>query len=250
MQKTLLYCHTQSIPFHIVGKGSNSLFDDAGFDGLIIHNKIHFCEIEDGLVSVGAGYSFSLLGSQTARKGLTGLEFASGIPASVGGAIFMNAGASGREVKDSLLRVEFVTEKADIEVFETKAILFRYRWSLFQERKGAIVSAQFQLEKGADSRKNQLKIIEHRNKTQPLKEMSCGCVFRNPEGQSAGALIEQCGLKGRSVRGAHVSNVHANFIVNKGGATASDVLQLAEEIKKCVKERTGIELELELRMIK
>lgn len=249
MQEVLRFCYQESLPFHIVGKGSNSLFDDAGFDGLVILNKISFCTIEDCRVSVGAGFSFSLLGSKTARKGLSGLEFASGIPATVGGAIFMNAGANGFEVKDCLQKVSFVDARGALNVYTRDELDFSYRWSCFHEKKGAIVAAEFLLTPRKEAREEQLRIIEYRTKTQPYSELSCGCVFKNPEGDSAGRLIEACGLKGAKVGGAEVSSLHGNFIINTAAATASDVLKLAEHVKTCVKQQTGVDLELELRKI-
>lgn len=249
LQETLLYCHENDLSFHLLGKGSNSLFDDRGFDGLVIQNKIQFCEIEGNLVRVGAGFSFSHLGVKTARQGLSGLEFASGIPASVGGAIFMNAGANGFETGDTLKEVTFVHSSGKVETFQRDALTFSYRSSSFQNMRGAIASAEFILEPKDEARKKQLEIVDYRKKTQPLTEMTCGCVFRNPEGESAGALIEKCGLKNMQVGDAKVSPVHANFIVNQKTARAEDVLNLAKYVCKSVKEQLGIELEMELRTI-
>ncbi len=249
MREVLAYCNAKALPFHIVGKGSNSLFADRGFQGLAILNKISFLEIQDTLVTVGAGYNFSHLGVKTARKGLSGLEFASGIPATVGGAIFMNAGANGAETATSLTEVSFVDEKGELVIFDRSQLNFSYRYSSFHEKKGAIVGAKFTLSPLPSAREKQLAIIDYRMKSQPYKEKSCGCVFRNPPGYSAGALIEKCGLKGMRIGDAEVSEMHANFIVNKGSATAEDVINLASEIKKCIKEKTGVELEMELRTI-
>jgi UDP-N-acetylmuramate dehydrogenase len=249
LQDTLFYCHQNKLPFHILGKGSNSLFDDEGFDGLVILNKIQFCEIKNTEVHVGAGYSFSLLGIKTAKKKLTGLEFASGIPASVGGAIFMNAGANAAEVCDVLTEVTFIDEKGKQKVFARQELDFSYRFSCFQKMSGAIASARFHLTPLENARENQLEIIAYRTKTQPYGELSCGCIFRNPEGESAGALIERCGLKGKQMGGAQISSLHANFIINAKKASAKDVLALAKYVKKNVKEQTGIELEMELRTI-
>ncbi len=245
----LKYCHAQKLPFFVIGKGSNCLFDDRGFDGLVILNKIAFCQFEWPTVNVGAGYAFSLLGTQTARKGWAGLEFASGIPGSVGGAIYMNAGASGVETCESLLEVTFVNEHGEFESLKRDQIAFSYRFSTFQERKGVIASAKFLLHPSEEARKKQLGIIDYRTRTQPYSDKSAGCVFRNPESHSAGALIQQCGLKGKRIGSAEVSTMHANFIVNKGGATSKDILGLAEEVKKTVKEKTGIELEMEIRYV-
>ncbi|MES2121497.1 MAG: UDP-N-acetylmuramate dehydrogenase [Chlamydiota bacterium] len=249
MQSLIRYCTAQKLPFIVIGKGSNCLFDDRGFDGLVILNKISFCVWEGSVVHVGAGYSFSLLGVQTARLGFSGLEFASGIPGSVGGAVFMNAGASGAETANCLAEVSFVDADGYLEMLPRDQISFSYRTSCFQKKKGAIVSAKFQLQPCGEARSKQLGIVDYRTRTQPYSDKSAGCVFRNPPGQSAGALIEQCGLKGVKVGGAEVSILHANFIVNKGGATSQDILALSEIIAKRVKETTGVDLEMEIRPI-
>ncbi len=246
LQEVLQYCHQHKLPFHILGKGSNSLFHDEGFDGLVILNKIQFCEMTGAEIYVGAGYSFSLLGIKTARKGLSGLEFASGIPASVGGAIFMNAGAGGPETCDVLHEVTFIDEKGDKTIFVREDLDFSYRYSSFHKMRGAIAAARFVLTPSATARQKQLEIVAYRTKTQPYNEHSCGCIFRNPEGKSAGALIEKCGLKNAQIGGAKVSSLHANFIINTALASSKDVLDLAKYVKKSVKEQTGIELEMEL----
>jgi UDP-N-acetylmuramate dehydrogenase len=249
LQAVMRYCHAQKLPFFILGKGSNSLFDDLGFDGLVILNKIAFCHFDWPVVHVGAGYSFSLLGTQTARKGWAGLEFACGIPGSVGGAVYMNAGASGTETSWSLCEVTFVTEEGGVEVLKRDQIEFSYRFSSFQRRKGAIGSAKFLLNPSESARKKQLSIIAYRTRTQPYNEKSAGCIFRNPEAHSAGALIQLSGLKGKRIGGAEVSLKHANFIVNTADATTKDILELAAFIKSAVKEKTGVELEMEIRCI-
>jgi len=249
MQEVVCYCHRESLPFFVVGKGSNVLFDDRGFNGLVIHNKINFCEFRDSEVYVGAGYSFALLGIQTARKGWAGLEFASGIPASVGGAIYMNAGANGLETSNTLKEVTFVNEMGDLHIVDREHMHFDYRTSCFQNQKGVIVAGLFQFTTSTQVREKQLQLMKHRFKTQPLKEKSAGCVFRNPSSIGAGALIQQCGLKGFSIGGAKVSDLHANFVVNKGNATALQVLELIAKIKHQVKEITGIELQMEIRNI-
>jgi UDP-N-acetylmuramate dehydrogenase len=234
-------------PKLILGKGSNCLFPDEGFDGLAILNKIDFCHWNENEVTVGSGHSFSLLGVQTARKGLSGLEFASGIPATVGGAVWMNAGANGRETCDSLKSVLFF-DGARREYLRSE-LSFSYRTSPFQQMKGTILSATFALQSFPEARKSQLQIVEYRMKTQPLKEKSAGCIFRNPPGHSAGALIDKCGLKGVAVGGAKVSEIHANFIVNHASASASDVKELIRLVQEKVFEQTGVHLEPEVRMI-
>jgi UDP-N-acetylmuramate dehydrogenase len=235
------------LPKMVIGKGSNSLFEDRGFDGLVILNKIDFCHWGALEVSVGSGYSFSLLGIQSARKNLSGLEFASGIPASVGGAVFMNAGANGKETADHLQSVLFFNGSTSVELLR-KELKFGYRTSPFQQMDGVILSATFALSAKMDARKDQLKIVEHRIHTQPLNEKSIGCIFRNPPHTSAGRLIEQCGLKGTRVGGAKVSEKHANFIVNAGGASSEEIKKLIRLVQETVFQQTGTLLEPEIRI--
>lgn len=245
----LAYSYREKIPFHVLGNGSNSLFDDRGFDGLIIHVKISHLFINEMQAVAGGGYNFALLGVKTARKGLSGLEFASGIPASVGGAVFMNAGAGGSEVFDVLSSVQFVDERGKLHHLKKNELSYSYRRSSFHEVSGVIAEATFQLSLDKSARERQLSIVNYRTKTQPYGELCCGCVFQNPSGTSAGYLIEKCGLKEAKVGGAMVSSLHANFILNYRQAKAKDVLSLAAYVKRCVKEQTGIELEMELRSI-
>ncbi|GAB5411951.1 MAG: UDP-N-acetylmuramate dehydrogenase [Chlamydiales bacterium] len=238
------------LPIFFLGNGSNILFDDRGFDGLVILNRIQFFEQSGGRFSVGAGFNFSLLGSKVSRLGFGGMEFASGIPGSVGGAIFMNAGANGFETTDFLQKVHFVDRKGVLHEFEKSELAFSYRTSPFHKMEGAIVSAVFQLEECNQARKRRQDIVRYRQETQPYGEKSAGCIFRNPEGGSAGALIEQAGLKGLQVGGARVSEKHANFIVNpEGKANAKDVLRLMDLVKIAVRNQLGKELECEVRYI-
>lgn len=250
MREAMIFSRNENFPFFILGKGSNCLFDDRGFNGLVINNKIDFMENpEPGLFKAGAGYSFSLLGVQTARQHWSGLEFASGIPCSVGGAVFMNAGANGSETCQHLISVEFVDQNGDLQHFKKENLHFGYRTSSFQQMKGAIVSATFKLDKKDTARDKQLEIVAYRTKTQPYGEKSAGCVFRNPPSQPAGALIDRAGLKGQSLGGASISHKHANFIVNQAEASAKDVAALIALTKNQVKSETGIDLEVEIRII-
>jgi UDP-N-acetylmuramate dehydrogenase len=251
MEEALAFTREQKLRFMILGKGSNCLFDDRGFNGVVIQNKIDFInEIQPGVFHVGAGYSFSLLGVQTARKGWSGLEFASGIPCSVGGAVFMNAGANGMETSETLSTVDFITGAGERRCFKKEELKYAYRHSSFQEMDGAIVGATFVLHPSDAAREKQLSIIAYRSKTQPYRSKSAGCIFRNPAGEHAGALIEKCGLKGQSIGGAEVSDLHANFLVNKEGATSSEMVKLIEKVRQEVKSKTGIELESEVRLVK
>ena len=249
-ERVIQFCHEKQLPYFVLGKGSNCLFSDQGFEGLVILNKIDFChQEEDSVFYVGAGYSFSLLGIQTARKGFSGLEFAAGIPATVGGAIYMNAGAQGCETQTPLISVEFINEQGTCIELKKEELEFRYRFSSFQNRKGIIVGARFLLSHSDEAKSRQRQLLDYRIQTQPYHEKSAGCVFRNPVGASAGALIDQSGLKGMRIGDAKVSEMHANFLVNASTASSIDMRALIEHVRHTVKERTGFDLEHEIRFI-
>ncbi len=250
MRSALAESKRLSLPFFIIGKGSNSLFDDEGLNALVILNKMD--QIEQpipGTYRVGAGYNFSRLGSLTAREGWKGLEFAAGIPASVGGAVWMNAGANKQETKDTLQEVVFMNENGEIATYKKEEMSFSYRHSPFQSMKGVILEATFILEPCTEAREKQIEIIDYRKGTQPYGDKSAGCIFRNPTGNHAGKLIEEAGLKGFSIGGAQVSTQHANFIVNSENAKAKDVLKLIETVQRKIKEKFNIELQPEVRYI-
>ncbi len=249
MQQMLAFTHRHAIPTFILGKGSNSLFDDRGFDGLVILNRIDYLNHQEGKFCAGSGYSFPRLGSAAAKQGWRGLEFASGIPATVGGAIYMNAGANGHDTSQFLTEVSYLNEQGELLRFKKEELFFSYRESPFQKWKGAIVEGVFQLERSSEAKKTQKELLEYRLKTQPYGEKSAGCAFRNPEGIAAGKLIDLCGLKGCEIGGAAVSALHANFIVNRGGARAQDVLELMRVIKERVYREQNIRLEEEIRYI-
>lgn len=247
MRSALLFARERKVPFLVIGKGSNCLFHDEGYRGIVILNKIDFFEdLGGGVFQVGAGTSFSLLGVKTARLHFSGLEFASGIPATVGGAVYMNAGASGKETKDTLVSVDFMDPEGNVSRYAVSDLEFSYRKSSFQKMRGAIISATFKLSPSDEARDKQISIVQYRTKTQPYGEKSCGCAFRNPTGNFAGALIEKCGLKGFKVGGAEVSTLHANFIINKSDAKAADIRSLIELIRDRVKEQEKIDLEVEV----
>lgn len=249
MSTMLKFAYQHQLPVHILGKGSNTLFDDRGFNGLCILNKISFLEQKGGCFFVGSGYGFARLGGISARGGWSGLEFASGIPATVGGAIFMNAGANGKETADTLVEVGYVTEKGEHIQLRKEELEFGYRTSSFHKRRGAIVEARFQLAPASEAKARQKEILDYRLRTQPYGDPSAGCAFRNPKADAAGRLIESIGLKGMQIGGAAVSEIHANFIVNRGGATASDVKALVACVKERVWKDRGILLEEEIRYI-
>ncbi|XP_072985788.1 uncharacterized protein [Typha latifolia] len=248
------YCQTRCIPLLIVGKGSNCLFDDHGFDGFVVLNRLdQFEVIEPGVYRVGSGYPFNRLGFRCSIEGFSGLEFAGGIPGTVGGAVFMNAGANGQETGNVIDAVEVVTKEGELRELKRNDIAFGYRWSSFQEMKdlAAIVAVTFRLMPEEKARERQRALLERRRKTQPIGERSAGSVFRNPpdSGISAGGLIELAGLKGFGIGGAKVSTVHANFFINFNGSTSTDMLALINHVKEEVDELFGIELKEEIRYV-
>lgn len=250
MQERVAYACLHSLPLLVIGKGSNSLFDDRGFNGLVILNRLDSLEKrEEGRFCAGAGYSFARLGGVTARAGWSGLEFAAGIPASVGGAIYMNAGANGQETSDVLEEVGYVLPSGELARFKRAELEFSYRASTFQKMQGVIVEGVFKLTLSNEAQHQQHQLLKYRLQTQPYSEKSAGCAFRNPPGVSAGRLIEELGLKGLACNGAAISTQHANFIVNKGNASAEDVQILMEKIQEKVYQERGIHLEQEIRFI-
>ena len=250
LQDALRFVSQEKCPFIVVGRGSNCLFSDEGFAGVVIHNRVaDFQDLGEGLLEVGGGYGFPQLGIKTAREGWSGLEFAAGIPGTVGGAAFMNAGSHKQQVSDTVTWVEYVDEEGDLVRLKKEDLSFGYRYSSLQNRRGVVAGIGFQLKKDEDSHRRQQEMVEYRKRTQPIQDRSAGCVFRNPPGNSAGSLIEQAGLKGKTFGGAEVSKVHANFIVNRDRATARDVIGLMNHIREVVAEKNGIWLESEIRII-
>ncbi len=249
LREVFQFIQKNDLPFYILGKGSNTVFDDLGFRGVVIYNKMDRLTIRGSEVYVEGGYSFSLLGSRLSQKGLSGLEFAAGSPGSVGGAIFMNAGAGGCETKDMLVSVDYMTFSGEIKRYPKETLTFSYRHSSFHEKEGMIVAATFLLNPDVLANERKRALVEYRVKTQPYKDPSVGCIFRNPSGGSAGALIDKCLLKGTRLGEAEVSTMHANFIVNRGKASQGDVLNLAKRVQNEVELQTGIKLQLEARFI-
>lgn len=234
----------------VIGKGSNTLFDSRGFNGLVLLNKLSFVDpIFNNQVRVGSGASLPLLGTRVCRQGYSGLEFASGIPATVGGAIFMNAGASKSDIASCLDSVRFIDMLGNVREYNVDDLMLGYRSSLFQNLPGFIADATFNLIKDEKAKDVQQQIVEYRYRTQPYNMPSCGCIFKNSSEISASKLIDDLGLKGHSIGGAQISILHANFIVNKGGATSKDVLALIEHVKAKVMQERGVLLNEELRVI-
>ena len=235
----------------VVGFGSNLVFIK-DYDGVVIKlDKLNELKIDGNLVTVGAGYNLMKLSIKTAKLGLSGLEFASGIPATVGGAIYMNAGAYKSDMSEIVKEIAVIDDNLELKKITNKELNFGYRTSLLKEKKYICVSAMLELQPG--DKDEILKLIkerkERRLKSQPLEFPSAGSVFRNPEGDYAGRLIEELGFKGKKVGDAMVSEKHANFIVNVGNASGEDVKKLIIEIQNKVKEVYGIKLIVEQEFI-
>ncbi|WP_019005185.1 UDP-N-acetylmuramate dehydrogenase [Cohnella laeviribosi] len=246
LSETLRLLHKHGVPWTPLGRGSNTLVSDKGVRGAVIKLGSGFDTIafDNNTVCAGAAYSFIKLSVMAGKQGLTGLEFAGGIPGSVGGAVYMNAGANGSDVSRIFKSADIVWEDGSSGTYGKEDMKFGYRHSILHERRGIVTGATFVLEHG--DRKEIAAVMatfkERRLRTQPLQEASAGSVFRNPPNDYSARLIEAAGLKGARVGGAEVSLLHANFIVNLGGATAEDVLTLMHRIQSTVEERFGIRL--------
>lgn len=250
LYEAILFAQERQIPFFVLGKGSNCLFDDRGYCGLVILNKISFLHIQENRVHVGAGFSMPILSRRLAENNLSGYEFGCGLPATVGGGVFMNAGANTQTASDCLTRVHYMHANGAIETFEKQDLAFSYRYSSFQNMKGAIISAEYSFINASDVSQNQKEILSYRLKTQPYDQKSAGCIFRNPLKEvSAGQLIDQCDLKGLSVNDAKISEKHANFLLNTNSASAKDFMELIDTVKARVLQQTGIQLETEVRYV-
>lgn len=247
------FCVKNSIPYFILGRGSNVLFPDEGYRGCVI-SVGELCDISvDGvIVTAGAGAALSAVCKTALNNSLSGLEFAYGIPGLVGGALVMNAGAYGGEIKDIVLSCRYADENGKIFELSREEMNLSYRHSVFSEKRLCILSAQFALTKGdpAQIKAKMSELMSKRREKQPLDMPSCGSTFKRPNGYFAAALIEECALKGFSIGGAQVSEKHSGFVVNKGGATAQDILELVEYIKKTVRKEKGVELECEMLVVK
>lgn len=252
--EALRFAGEKKLPFYLVGRGSNILVGDGGYDGVIIEigkglEKIEFRP--DGTVEAQAGISLARMASRLADKGLTGFEFASGIPGTLGGAITMNAGAYGGEIKDCIKSATVLTESGDMLVLDKEKLELGYRSSIVQKERYIVLSAVFSFEKGKTEQiKAQMKELNRkRREKQPLEYPSAGSTFKRPEGYFAGKLIEDAGLRGYRVGDAQVSEKHCGFVVNRGHATAAQIRQLMQDVQDTVKEKFQVDLEPEVRMI-
>lgn len=254
LKKVMTVINKHGVNWRAIGRGSNLLVSDKGIEGIVIKlgAGMDRLEIDGTTITVGGGHSLVSLATLISKKGLTGLEFASGIPGSVGGAVYMNAGAHGSDISKILTRAHILFNDGTMEWLSNEEMEFSYRTSVLQnKRPGIVVEAVFDLVTGdraaivAQMQKNK----DYRKETQPWNFPCAGSIFRNPLPNYAGRLIETAGLKGFSIGGAKISEMHGNFIVNAGNATAADVLALIQHIKDTIYKLYGVEMETEVEIV-
>ncbi len=257
--RTLELCREYGVRTYLLGNGSNTLFADEGFDGAVVclmglKTRMEAQPMPDGRTCLyaGAGMLLSAVCGEACERGLSGLEFAFGIPGTVGGAVYMNAGAYGGEMKDVLLDASFLDDELRLRTLTVDELELGYRTSVFERRNWCVLEARFALQPDdADAvRARMQEYMSRRRDKQPLDLPSAGSTFKRPAGCFAGQLIEQCGLRGFRVGGAAVSEKHCGFVVNLGGATCADVVRLTDEVRRIVQEKTGHVLEREIRVVR
>ena len=253
LMNTLGILKENNMPYFLLGAGSNLLISDKGVRGAVIKlgDGFDYAHAKNDYILAGAGVSLAKLSAEAKNAELTGLEFASGIPGTLGGAIYMNAGAYGGEMKDVISEVSYIDADGVVKTIAGDECDFGYRKSMFSGGGKIIISAKLTLNKGNKDEiiATMRELNARRKEKQPLEYPSAGSTFKRPEGHFAGALIEEAGLKGASVGGAQVSEKHAGFVINTGDATAKDVCDLIAHVQKVVKENSGVDLEPEVKII-
>lgn len=250
--KTIEICKNNNIPFYVVGNGSNLLVRDGGIRGVVIKlNEVNNVTVDGDIVEAESGAMLKAVSDSAIQASLTGFEFACGIPGTVGGAVFMNAGAYNGEVSNVIESAEVADCDGNIITLNKEQLELGYRSSIVMKKGFIVLSAKFRLQKGNDG--NIKKTVEDltfkRESKQPLEYPSAGSTFKRPDGYFAGKLIQDAGLKGYRIGGAAVSEKHSGFVINKDGATAKDILDLIQHIQEEVKKQFGVELHPEVRII-
>jgi len=252
LKAVLRACEKANTPWYVIGNGSNLLVSDKGYPGVIISTeKFDKLEINGKTVTAGAGVILSKAANMAYKSGLTGLEFAAGIPGSVGGACVMNAGAYGSEMKNVLKTVTVLTKDGEVATLPAEELELGYRTSVIPKAGYLVLEAEMALEEGNPEEIKALMddLAFRRKDKQPLEFPSAGSTYKRPEGYFAGKLIEDAGLKGFSVGGAQVSEKHAGFVINKGDASASDIYALCKAVEQKVMEQFGVSLEMEVKLL-
>ncbi|WP_410981060.1 UDP-N-acetylmuramate dehydrogenase [Bacillus cereus] len=254
IEKTLQLVKQYKTKWTVIGRGSNLLVSDQGIEGVVIRlgEGLDHLEVEKHKVRVGSGYPLIKLSTLLSRQGLAGLEFASGIPGSVGGAVYMNAGAHKSDISSVLSKALILFEDGTIAWLTNKELEFSYRSSVLQtKRPGIVLEAEFQLQAGKSEEivRSMQNKKDYRRETQPWNHPCAGSIFRNPIPHFAGDLVEKAGLRGYRIGGAQISEMHGNFIVNTGGASAQDVMSLIELIKHTIKDKFDVDMHTEVEII-
>lgn len=239
------------IPLFVLGNGTNILVKDEGFRGIVLQIKLENIKINGTRVVVESGVKNAILSQKLMEKSLTGFEFASGIPGTIGGAIKMNAGAYGSEMKNIVNKVTYLDYDGNVHIISNSQCKFEYRHSKFFNEKAIILEAELELEEGnKDAIKEKvLELAKQRKEKQPLEYPNAGSTFKRGDGFITAKIIDECGLKGYSIGGAEVSEKHAGFIINKNNANASEILELIQYVQKIVKGKTKKEIKLEIEII-
>jgi len=253
--ETIKICRENNIKFFVIGNGSNLLVPDEGYNGVIIKLKGEFStiQVEGEYLIVNSGAKLSEVYTVAYENSLTGFEFASGIPGTIGGAIYMNAGAYGAEMKDIVESVQVLDlDNFELRELKNEELEFSYRKSIIQRKNYIVTTIKLKLQKGNKEEINAVyeDLRERRNSKQPLNFGSAGSTFKRPEGHFASKLIEDAGLKGYHIKDAWVSEKHSGFVVNKGNASYKEVMELIEYVQKVVFEKFGVKLETEVRILK
>lgn len=253
IRQVVLLCKAEKVPFFVLGKGSNLLVSDEGMEGVVIqlYDQFADCQVLGNQLYANAGVMLSKLGRIAYENSLTGFEFASGIPGTLGGAVMMNAGAYGGEMKDIITSVALMDDEGNICTKSCEEMDFSYRHSIVEEHSYIVLGALIHLRQGEKNEIQQKmkELAAARKLKQPLEFPSAGSTFKRPEGYFAGKLIMDAGLRGYQVGGAQISEKHCGFVINKGNATASDVLKLVDDVRKKVYDTFQVELEPEVRLV-
>ena len=251
LKELLKITRENNIKLTVIGNGSNILVNDSGIKGIVIKIEIQKLEINDCIIKIGSGNKIAEISQKLARENFTGIEFASGIPGTIGGAIRMNAGAHGKEMKDIVENITFMKQDGTIHTISKDEAKFEYRNSLFAKTNYIILETEIKLEKGNEEEiKEKLKeYAEYRREKQPIEYPSAGSTFKRGKDFVTAKLIDEAGLKGYQIGGAQISEKHAGFIINKEDATAKDVIELIEYTKKQIYNKFGKKIETEIEII-
>lgn len=253
LRDIVLLCRKERMPYYVLGNGSNLLVGDKGFRGVVIQifKDMNQIMVDGDILTAQAGASLAMVANAALEHGLTGFEFAAGIPGTLGGASVMNAGAYGGELKDVLVSAKVLTNEGEIRTLSNEELELGYRRSIIPEKGYIVLEASIRLSPGdkGEIKARMDELRDRRISKQPLEYPSAGSTFKRPEGYFAGKLIQDAGLKGFTVGGAQISDKHSGFVINKGDATAADIRELICQVSRKVKEACGVELEPEVKQI-